>query len=473
MVGLRFGAGLRCSVLMLALLLVIGCGGAPASRLSAQPTVASSVGPTATAAPTPLPTLTPVPTSVPGGLYVDATRTLGAISPWSYGSNIGPWTTIPLDTRDDVAAAGLTFMRFPGGNWGDENDLRDTQIDEYLALCREFAFEPSISVRLLGSTPEQAAAVVRYTNVMKQYKVRYWSIGNEPSLYAAARQVPDYDTVRYNREWRAFAEAMRVVDPSIVLVGPDIHQWDASGGVKDPHGRFWMREFLLANGDMVDIVAFHRYPFPKQINDPAPPLSELYNNSREWDELIPALRALIRETTGRDLPVAVTEVNSNWTGAARGETTPDSFASALWWSDVLGRLIRQRVEIVAHFAIYGPGRQGWGLVEKFKVRPAYHVYRMYQQFGNELIYASSDQVDVGIYAARRSDGVLTLMIVNLRTTPHTTTLTLDNATPFQQAETWRFDRTHPAEQVAPTPLKAQTVIRLPAESVILLIVPSQ
>jgi alpha-L-arabinofuranosidase len=39
------------------------------------------------------------------------------------------------------------------------------------------------SVRLLDGTPEQAAEMVRYTNIEKEYNVRYWSIGNEPTLY--------------------------------------------------------------------------------------------------------------------------------------------------------------------------------------------------------------------------------------------------------------------------------------------------
>jgi hypothetical protein len=52
--------------------------------------------------------------------------------------------------------------------------------------------EPSISVRLHGGTPEAAAELVRYTNIEQGYAVRYWSIGNEPSLYR------DYDTETYN-----------------------------------------------------------------------------------------------------------------------------------------------------------------------------------------------------------------------------------------------------------------------------------
>lgn len=118
---------------------------------------------------------------------------------------------------------------------------------------------------------------MQYTNAEQDYGVRYWSIGNEPSLY------DDYDTERYNAEWRTFAEAMLAVDPDILLIGPDTHQYtgDPAADPKDEAGHDWLREFLLANGDLVDIVAVHRYPFPVSKTDPAPTIDELRANSRE------------------------------------------------------------------------------------------------------------------------------------------------------------------------------------------------
>jgi len=78
-------------------------------------------------------------------------------------------------------------------------------------------------------------------------------------------------------------------------------------------------------------------------------IEDLRDNPGEWDVIIPNLRALIRDTIGRDLPVAVTEVNSHWDIRSGGETSPDSEYHAIWWADVLGRMIRQQVEIVNYF----------------------------------------------------------------------------------------------------------------------------
>ncbi len=428
--------------------------------------------PTATPAPLAYPWGATVPVPAPTGLYADAAQPLGPVSRLSFGTNIGPWTTIPLDTADDAAAAGLTWLRFPGGEWGDHNDLTGAQIDAYIAQCRALGAQPAISVRLLGGSPERAAALVRYVNIEKKYDVRYWSIGNEPTLYATRDQV-DYDTARHNREWRAMALAMRAVDPTIQLVGPDIHQFDVSGGPRDAAGRQWLREFLQANGDLVSVVAIHRYPFPKQPSDPSPTAADLRANSPEWDALIPALRSIIRDVTGHDLPVAVTEVNSNWTGAARGDATPDTLASAIWWADVLGRLIQQRTDQVGHFAIYGPGRQGWGLIEKFKVRPAYYVFQLYGRFGSELIYSSSADPLVALFAARRPDGALTLMLVNRADTARTLPLQLANVIGDHPAEAWRLDAEHLGTALTALTLGPASTITLPATSATLLIIPTR
>jgi hypothetical protein len=398
---------------------------------------------------------------VPGTLFVDADQRLGTISPFVYGTNYGPWSVVPFDLQSQAEAAGITYLRFPGGNWGDQHNLRPFHIDPFIELAQEMGAEPSISVRLEGGTAEAAAEVVRYVNLEQGYGVRYWSIGNEPSLYDG------YDVERYNAEWRAFAEAMRAVDADILLVGPDIHQYSATFATdpKDGAGNDWLREFLLANGDLVDVVSIHRYPFPASMSDAATTIDDLRTNSREWDEIIPHLREVVREATGRDLPVAVTEVNTHWSSAVGGEATPDSFYAAVWWGDVLGRLIRQRVEIVAHFTLHSNNSiGGWGLLGRSEVRPAYYVYQLYQRFGSELVGASSDDPDLSIYSALRDDGALTVMVINLGSEERTYPLRIDGFA-TTEAQVWRFDAEHAAEQIGTQTLAGE--ITLPAQSMTL------
>ena len=459
--GTSRAAPIACFAL---LVLLPACSRPP----SAAPSATISLETVDPATPSQLLTATTSPTPVQGGLYVDTTQRMGTISARVYGTNFGPWITIPYELLPQAEAAGVTYLRYPGGQWGDQNNLRGYQIDQFIELAHRMGAEPSISVRLPGGSAEQAADLVRYANLEHDYDIRYWSIGNEPSLYE------DYDTKRYNEEWRAFALAMRAVDPDLILIGPDIHQYTGNPAVDptDSAGRDWLKEFLIANGDMVDVVSIHRYPFPISFTGPPITIDQLRANSREWDGIIPNLRRVIRETTGRDLPVAVTEVNSHWNSAIGGEATPDSFYNAIWWGDVLGRLIRQHVDIVAHFALQSrAGTGGWGLLARYEVRPTYYVYQLYQRFGVELVYASSDEPDLSIYASIRPDDALTLIIINLGPKALTKPLILDGADPAGPAQSWLFDADHAARPMGETSVTESGSLTLPAQSISLYVIP--
>ncbi len=412
---------------------------------------------------------TPTP-SPPPGIVVRAGEPGPRISPYVFGVNYGPWMVVPYELMPQAEAAGFTFMRFPGGNWGDQNNLTHYQIDAFIQLAQRLGATPSISVRLRGGTPERAADLVRYTNRTRGYNVRFWSIGNEPSLY------PDYDTQRFNTEWRAFAQAMREVDPTIQLIGPDIHQFTGTpaGDPKDKAGRDWLRTFLETNGDLVDVVSVHRYPFPTCLVCPPATVEELRANTREWDTLIPALRDAVRSITGRDLPIAVTEVNSHWNKVIGQETTPDGFYNAIWWADVLGRLIRHQVDIVAYFALQTPsGTGGWGLLARYDVRPTYYVYPLYRQFGQTPVPVEVTVPigDLSAYAALRDDGALTVMVVNLGDATHSVPLTVVDASVAGPVQIWRLDRAHYAEQVDALPYEPGMLLPLPGPSVSLLVIP--
>jgi hypothetical protein len=59
----------------------------------------------------------------------------------------------------------------------------------------------------------------------------------------------------------------------------------------------------------VDIVSFHRYPFPTSNISGPPSIDELRHSAQEWDRIIIHARELIHQYAGRDLPIAVTEFN--------------------------------------------------------------------------------------------------------------------------------------------------------------------
>jgi hypothetical protein len=425
--------------------------------------------------PAPPPLATAIPTAAAGTLVVDPGNSLGEISPYLLGSNYGPSIAVPADMLPAAFDSGVKAIRFPGGAWGDRNDLKPYQIDAFIAFCRQVGAIPTISVRLREGTPAQAAELVRYTNIEQQYGVIYWSIGNEPTLFAeelrVAGKADDYDTVQFNREWRAFAEAMKAVDANIKLVGPEVHQfnYDYNFNPKDSAGRDWMIEFLKANGDLVDVVTFHRYPFPRSNNDIVS-VADLRRHTVEWDKTIPYLRQLISEHTGREIPIALTEVNSHWNMAIGGEGSPDSHYNAIWVADMLGRLMAQDVFMVNHWLLTSSGAQGgWGLIGRSELRPSYYAFRLYTLFGVTRVYAASGVEDVTIYAARREDGAVTVMIINLADSAQTVTWQLAGSPPGE-VELWRLDPDQRPEAGSRFVWPSDGVIVLPGQSISLYII---
>jgi hypothetical protein len=435
-------------------------------------TACSTPVPTAEPAPAAEPVPTTAPTPPPGAFYINPGVDNGQINPMVYGVNHGPWAVITEKTLPLAKDAGITLIRVPGGNWGDENDLQPYHIDGFAQLAKQMGAEVSINARLFNGSPEKAAQLVQYTNGDKEYGVRYWGIGNEPTLFATSRAAPEYGVEQFNREWRAIAEAMKAVDPSIVLIGPELHQFgsDLASTPKDPFGMDWMTEFLKANGDLVDIVSIHRYPFPQGRGGRAATIEELSATSAEWDRILPYLHQLILDTTGREIPVAITEVNSHWSNAVGGEATPDSFYNAIWWADVLGRMISQRVAMVNYFSLQSnPSTGGYGLFTRSDPRPTYYTYKMYQMFGIQLVHAVSPDDRVGVYAARRADETLTLLLVNLSSESVQKPLVVQGLDQVK-AEIWRFDQTSKAELIGEEVFSSGSEISLPPQSITLLVV---
>ncbi len=465
---IKFESGLQHITILLfsALFLLFLAACTPSPVITPTSGVSASSTPTLVPSSTPLPTFTPIPTAIPDTLYVDLMQKLGSVSPYVYGTNYGPWLFVPLQMQDKAVAAKFSVVRFPGGNWGDLNDLDEWSIDQYISYARKWGAEPYITVRLKDGTPEKAAALVKYANITQKYNVRYWTIGNEPRLYGK-----EYTTEIFNKQWREWAEAMRAIDPTIILIGPEIDAYtsDFDSNPKDSAGLDWMTEFLRVNGKLVDIVSIHRYPFPKGgAGGDLPTIDAMREASSEWDSTIPYLRGLIREQVGRDLPIAITEVNSSWAANSSGEATMESHYNAIWWGDSLGRMIRQGVFMVNQFAIIGE----FGLMDKYNVYPSYYVYIMYQQFGTERIYASSGTKHVSIFASKREDGKTAIMVINLGSSEVTQQLTVANLTGDHLAETWLFDKTHNAEKVNETKLGSTTTLKLSPESMTLLVIPS-
>jgi len=88
-----------------------------------------------------------------------------------------------------------------------------------------------------------------------------------------------------------------------------------------------------------------------------------------------------------------------------------------------------------------------------------------------LVSASTDNADVSIFASKRDDGALTLMLINRSPNEATRRLQLIGFTPQSVAEVWRFDETHNAEKIGSQKIEDGASITVPPYSMTLLVVP--
>ena len=412
----------------------------------------------------------PSPTPITGELFVETGTSLGPISPYLFGTNYGPMHAVASDVMPLAENGGFTVLRFPGGAWTDAVEMKPFQIDQLIAFSKQVGAMPTISVRMLGGKPETAAELVRYTNIQKKYGVTYWSIGNESNLYTQLQQADyDYTTENLNKDWRAIALAMKAADPTIKIMGPELSQWNDSyeSTPKDSARRDWMTEFLKANGDLVDVVTVHRYPLYSPSNGPVT-VQQLRENTRRWVAEVQYLRDLIREIVGRDLPIAITEVNSDPSAAALQEVSPDSFYNAIWYADVLGQLMNADVFMVNQWVL-SQRSTGLGLFKGSEVQPTYYVFPLYKNFGSEQVYAASGVTDLDIFAAKRADGTLTLMVINLSDVEQRIPLQVKGIQ-LNEADIWLLDATHNAENLGVQAFASDGTLTLPAQSATLYVI---
>jgi hypothetical protein len=383
------------------------------------------------------------------GIQIDLNQSI-PLSPYLLGSNAFPETgTIAKDPAGKgfmsygqqvilgLRSAGVKLLRFPGGDWGEQHTPSTQQLNDFANLLNQVGAEGFMQVQLsdsLDKTPvplqtraTRAALLVDYMNNRQSiqrlgananapfHPVKYWSIGNEPNLLINPDTGKKYTVQEYTQAFIAYSLAMHEKDPGIQIFGPEISQYTAAGGPKDSDGVQWMAGFL--NGisqyerthnlpfQLLNGVSFHRYPFGAGQNN----VNTLLSNTTEWNTILPSLHQLIRQTFGTDLPVAITEINTN-----PGNGAPPQNLAALWWAETLGELMSNQVNYVAFFSTEGvdspyPLFTQKGLTQTAMLR----TMQLFAQLQHNLVPIQGEQGPVSVYATQ-DDGhnTASLLFIN-------------------------------------------------------------
>ncbi len=356
-----------------------------------------------------------------------ATRT-----PRTTATGVNYWLWMPAFGDDvtgtDTMTAALkpTLMRVGGYNndANTQSPFDDAAFDTAVAYARAVGAEPIIQVPLLADTSGKpptaatAAAMVAYANVTKSYGLKYFSIGNEPDLYASQGLVadptqpalPGYTPAAYCATARDYVTAMKAVDPTIKIVGPDLSwKYIAGGGAND-----WLTPILTSCGDLFDIVAIHRYPFEAA----QATLSAAAADAVSFRNVITSVRGILVATGQGAKPLALTEMNVVYDATfCVLDASPGTVGSALWLADGLGTANEVGLWTSAVWDISDDDGYALGLLGPapgHTPRPEYYAYALFaDHFGPTLLEVTSAPSGVNAYASRsQADDATEIILVN-------------------------------------------------------------
>lgn len=374
---------------------------------------------------------TDVSIDVPGArgptpLVVSVAQPVPRTTTWS----VNYWRWMPdygdavTGTAELIKALKPAFLRVGGYNndVNAANPFDNAAFDKAVTYARAIGAEPIIQVPLLADASGQpptaatAAAMVSYANVTKGYGIKYFSIGNEPDLYAtqglplngSLPALPGYTPAAYCAAVLSYVAAMKAVDPTIRIVGPDLSwKYQPGSGEND-----WLTPILTACGSAFDVIAIHRYPFAAANAK----LSFAATDATAYRSIMGRVRGILEATGNGEKPLALTEMNiaydKTWCTL---DASPGTVGAALWLADSLGTAMELGLLTSAIWAIGDPDDWAQGLVgpaPEFVPRPAYHAYGLYaDHFGPTLVEVTSAPSGLSAHASRNATGDATQVIV--------------------------------------------------------------
>jgi hypothetical protein len=322
----------------------------------------------------------------------------------------------------NIKASGAQVIRF-GGIAADKNMPTNYQYIKMIDSIRAKGMEPVIQVPFANwrYTAQQAADIVRFINVTKGKNIKYWIIGNEPDLgysFTNAHQVASYI--------KPFASAMKNVDPSIKIIGPET-AWYNQGiinGLTTPNGPDDITGKDANGRYYIDIISFHSYPF-NGTQSRADVISKLTSTGGFQDNLISlnARLSTCNSAHGRSgssaLRSAVTEANINWQNNGGDNLQglgANSFIGGQFIAEMLGISMKNNVDMVNIWSVIEGNNTelniGFIDPQTGNKKPGfYHFKMMADNFRGNVAATTDNQNNVKVFASKSSN-LINVMIMN-------------------------------------------------------------
>ncbi|MBA3603560.1 MAG: T9SS type A sorting domain-containing protein [Parachlamydiaceae bacterium] len=321
-----------------------------------------------------------------------------------------------------VKESKASVIRF-GGIAPDNNKPTNFQYIKMIDSIRAKGMEPIIQVPFhkWAYSASQAAQIVEYINITKGRNIKYFIIGNEPDLdygYTSAAQVAAY--------FKPFASAMKAVDPSIKIIGPECAWYNSSiiNGLTTPGGPDDITGTDAAGRYYVDIISFHYYGFNGS-QSRADVIGKLHSANNLNDNLA-TLNARIatantshNRTGSNALRTAVTEANVGYRNAANDNLNGsgvNSFVGAQFVAEMLSVGLKNGVNFMNIWSVVEGNNTelNIGYIDPTtgNKKPAYyHFQMMAANFKGNFVAGTSNQSNVKAFGSQTSQ-YTTVMILN-------------------------------------------------------------
>ncbi len=404
---------------------------------------------------------------------VNANQTVRTVDARLFSVNTAAWDG-NLDSPDTINI--LTNMdnqalRWPGGSWGDGYHwTNEAWMDgatsarfwgsfttNFIHVATNTRAQVYMIANYGSSTPAEAAFGVRMCNVTNHAGFKYWEIGNEvgggwETDHNTNAPWQPHDPWTYAMRFKDYYTQMKAADPTIKIGAvADITEDGTANYTNHPvvnprtlvtHNGWTpvMLHTMLTNGVIPDFLIEHKY---------APSDGDTYNLlwTSTWASDAASLRQMLVDYLGS----ANTNVELDCTEhGAGGDRQPVSLVGGLFWADSIGQILQTEFNSRlwwdlrngqnglpdADNAYYG-WRTGWftntvrltntlqfysdgGIVtgpgtDVTNRYPTFYCGKLMKYFargGDAVVTVTNDYQLLGTYAVRRTNGALTLLVVN-------------------------------------------------------------
>ncbi len=315
------------------------------------------------------------------------------------------FNSILLAFQDWVKPMKLDLIRLQAPPFSLTPEESMALLDRFIAYARQLGAEPLVTIPLDPQNTKLAAEWVRYCNVEKKYKVRYWAVGDEPDS-GNNLDPGKYNVYDYINDYREIYNAMKREDPTLFILGPELESKYTEG--EDD----WVTPFLQYNGDIVNGISIHRFALSKAVSiTPQALLTDL----RHEPEVLQAVRDKISENTDLTVPLVITGEKAcaeGITAKTKEEEITLAFWCALWEADKKGIDLREGLQMDISTSLWPEVLQPPSAL--FQPDPSYWALKLWSLMSRgKIITTFVQKPDISVYATQDIGSKdVTLMIIN-------------------------------------------------------------